>query len=1080
MTASCFLRRTKATPLFAGVGLALVVLHGAVGAEETTVGEVVEQKATQPGRSAKSAPATTPVMASTKAGVTVRARVTRLSPEQPASIQWRFGGEGLGGTPVRGDLTTERPSSPVAPQVDANSLMSTGNREAGEQLLALAKEPAKPDRVVVEGKTVNAVYLNPGVWSREFPISVFGRHRGNLSLTFGVEGLKSNGNVSDTELEFEFLYGGKPLKRFRVTGAQGNALGIMVPFQHLNPDGSPKPEFAQEVGSLKDYVHRKLQALKETPGLDRPVPRLYAISTDCYGFGEKGGYSIRTSDPDTFLAEFEILRFMGMNGTIGIPKFFADQRRNKIGIAAEFSRLQQGGYTGGYQIKGVDSVFAGEGVKKPAPKFGDGCPYYPPNMSNVIADVVTNVELAFAKGGEVGVDQLWARTVDEIGSEFDRAPEGKAHQGCCPYCRDAFREFVRADGRTPADFGATSWEDIRSTYGYWSRTYWDSLTELTNAVLKAQAAVDSKLKESFDIGLQRLAGADSKSDPLMDEVMSPGVTNKDASAELKLARKRLDELEWNGKVLEVTLTNRVSRLSQEGQMLLWYYSARFNCEASARVFEPLKKAYDAVNERKRQALARGETVTPAAKQPWAYSFSLRGNTFLLGGHSLDFFNFYRYADNAFVYETSNRDWRVWPWDSYLCDVGRSLSRFMNKQFGIYVKAHRGAPIQRSLAAVARGVRMIYWYTYGPEYVKGDTFGGNIERLREIAWVNRIIAGGEAVTYDSDWAVPAEVAVVRPLTSEYLSGSASYENAKWVYTALMHAHIPMDALDEGLLMSEDLSRYKVIVISGSHIRRDVAARLAQWVEAGGTLITSGWGLARDEADRPLDILWPVFGLASRGAFDAWGNVPSYGGSQLGAVRKQRDAPEEARVTGKGALKGSFLPVVGREILEPKQAGDVMATYADGKAAVVRHRHGKGTAWVLGLHMGVEYAWEPMITTDKDPKWFLADKRSWLAAPVLEAGVRPVVDAEGFHGLWEDAALVEGHLLRNRKTGALAVVLINWSGHISKPVTVKIRDAGAMTSARSVATDQVFPLERKEGLLVATLPKLDEGDILLLSP
>jgi hypothetical protein len=176
----------------------------------------------------------------------------------------------------------------------------------------------------------------------------------------------------------------------------------------------------------------------------------------------------------------------------------------------------------------------------------------------------------------------------------------------------------------------------------------------------------------------------------------------------------------------------------------------------------------------------------------------------------------------------------------------------------------------------------------------------------------------------------------------------------------------------------------------------------------------------------------------------------------------------------------MPVVGREVLDAKQGEDVMATYADGKAAVVRHRYGKGTAWLIGTYAGVEYAWEPMINTDTDQKWFRADKRSWIAGPVLEAGVRPVVDAEGYYNIWEDAAFVEGHMLRNRKTGALAVVLINWAHHIKKPVTIKIREAGDMKSAKSVATGETFPLERKGDLLVATLPNLDEGDILLLKP
>lgn len=1047
--------------------------------QDPILGEEVEQKPTQP-RPAARVGGESPEPASRVTGVTYRVRVTRVDPEQPATIVWRYGGEGLGGEATFGNVTRERPIAPSAPEI---RLEETGDEalRVAEEIDVTLETPTNPDRLVIQGDTYDEVFLMPGVWSRENPIRSFGGHRGNLSLTFGVAG--KDANVKTADLEFEFLHGTTLLRRFSVAGVTGNALGVMVPFHRLNADGSPKPEFARDVGSLLEYVQRKRAALLAAPGMDRPVPRLYAISTDCYGFGS-GGYAVRTSDPATFLAEFEILRLIGMNGTVNVPAFFSRQRSQKEGIAAEFARIQQGGHAGGYQIPTVGSVNVGRGVKKPAPKPGDGCPYYPPTVSRLTSGTVGElVEASLAKARALGVHQIWARTVDEIGSVFDGAPEGKEHQGSCPHCRKAFREFVEADGRTPADFGATSWDDIRSMYGYWSRNYWDSLAELSAAKQQAQAAWESRHEKMLEKRVRDgLEGPDSEiADALAEQIAPSGDDIDSAMAKYKAAQKRLDELEWQGRLLEVPPGDRKDRLSPEGKSLLWYYSARFNCESSARCFEPLRKAYDAANERKRRALARGENDTPDATQPWAYSFALRGNTFLLSGHSLDFFNFYRHADNAFVYETSNRDWRVWPWDSYLCDVGRTLSRFMGKQFGVYVKAHRGAPVQRCLAAVARGVRMIYWYTYGPEYVKGDSFGGNVETLKEIAHVNRLIAGAEDVTYDSDWALPAEVAVVRPLTSEYLSGSASYENAKWVYIALAHAHIPVDALDEGLLMSEDLSRYKAIVISGCHIRRDVARKLAAWVEAGGTLVTTGWGMARDESNRPLDdVLGPVFGLAERGKFEAWGSVPGYGATRLGAVSRTKEPPRGAEITGRDPLLGTFMPVVGREILKPRLPEDIMATCGDGGAVAVRHRHGKGTAWLIGSYAGVEYAWEAMTTTDKDQKWYRKDKRSWIAGPVLGAGVRPVVDAEGSYGIWQDAALVEGHMLRNRNTGKLAVILINWSHHIDNPVTVRIRGAGDVTRCRSVATGADFTLTREGDLAAVTLPKMDEGEVLLLDP
>src|SRR5690606_38582275 len=92
-----------------------------------------------------------------------------------------------------------------------------------------------------------------------------------------------------------------------------------------------------------------------------------------------------------------------------------------------------------------------------------------------------------------------------------------------------------------------------------------------------------------------------------------------------------------------------------GTALMQYYSRLFNNYASARTFRPLRDAYHAANDAKRRAIAEGRLDSPEAKQPWIRSFAMRGCGFIAGGHSLDYFNFYREADNAFVYETSNRD-----------------------------------------------------------------------------------------------------------------------------------------------------------------------------------------------------------------------------------------------------------------------------------------------------------------------------------------------------------------------------------------------------------------------------------------
>ena len=993
------------------------------------------------------------------AQVMFRARVTKLSPSQPARIHWRWGGEGLGGKPVRGEITRFLPSRPSQPDID-------GEAEEKDDFATVELETQKKpaDRIITEDGTYKYEYLKPGTWSRPFPVTTFARSRGRLFVTFTLQGHETGTGITDTELELEFRHAQNVLKTFRVSGPDGPTFGVVIPYYRLGKGGAPTPEFVAEVGSLYDYAMWKVNSLKELPWINEPVPKRYGVLTDCAGYRPGSGYGCRTTDRATVLAEYQVLRLMGINGTRGCPAFVHEMIRKGEGIGKELGRIHLC-HTTGYPINCVHYADGRAPTRAP----GDGCPFYPANVENLPKRVQTAVEKLMAQFRESAIEEVWGLTDDEIGTVFDGAPERKSHMGCCPYCREGFRKLIRKDGRTLKDFGTPTWEDIRCTYGYWAISFWETKRRLEEAVAQAKKAVEAEVKGTMELSKDELMEAGEK-DAGVEEVESDleleaKKTKKDTAEELVAAEERLKKLIWSSTVVQVDPDQRKHQLSPEGWNLLHYYSRRFNCEAAAMLFDPLRQAFAAENEKKRQAIARGDLDSVEAKQPWIYSYALRGNTFLMGGHSLDFFDFYRYADNAFCYETSNRDRRIWQWDSFLCDVGRSLHRFMGKRFGIYVKPHRGAPIQRALTAVARGTRMIYWYTYGPDWSKGDTWGGKLWILQQIAWVSRLIAKAEVVTYDSDWAVPAEVAIVRPRTAEFFSGSASWENGKWVYTALMHAHVPVDPLDEGLLLTEDLSRYKVIVICGDHLRRDVAEKLEAWVKGGGTLYTCGWGMAGDETRRPLEILLPVFGLKTRNKLESWGSVPRYGATRLGAIRKIKEPPEGAAVTGKSPFRGSFTPAVGRETLSPTDEAEILATYADGSASVIRHRYGKGIAWLVGFYAGLEYAVETMHN-----KPFDDDKRTFVAAPILAAGVKPVVDA--------DDPLVEGVLLKNKQTGQSAIVLMNWKFHLDREVSLTVRGCGNVRSAKSLALNQPLRITPKGDAIQITLPKLDEGDILLL--
>lgn len=904
------------------------------------------------------------MLAATTAGgeipaeLTVRARVTRLTPDVPVRILWRWGGEAQGGAVVRGELTAELPRRP-APALPG---------DAGPDLPEIGDE--KPaDRVIVEGKTHRYHYLRRGTWSRAVPVASF-RRRGLSFVTFSLlplEGKKTK--LTGVELEFEFRFRDKLVEALREAGPDGPTAGLVIPLHLLQEGQSPtSAEFRDGLMGLFEYARRRADRLEKLPWTQRPLPRLFGILTDCSGYGAGAGYGIRHTNKAIIESELRTLRQLGVNGLRGAPAFLLDRVDRREGTAAAFGRIREL-HGMGYPVPAVRRAErSGRIVRAPE---GAGCPYHP----DVAARTREGVRETLDKCLKLNVDEAWALTVDEIGSVFDRAPEGKGHQSICPRCIEGFRAYVKELGYGLDDFGAKDWSQIRPN------------------VYAPQGQ--------------------SLGDP------------------------------W---------------LGEPGWSLLKYCSRRFNCAASARLFTPL-----------RDACAKADS---AGRRPRVYSFALRGNTFLMRGHSLDFFHFYRHADNAFVYETSNRDPRVWPWDSYLCDVGRVLKERMGLQFGIYVKPHRGAPIQRALAALSRGATMLFWYTYGPDYWKGDSFSGRPGVLDRVSRCARLIGAAEGVLHGGTLAHAPQVAVVRPRTSEIWGNDAAWENGKWVYAALTHAHIPVDPLDEEMLARDDLSRYKAIYVSGTHLRRDAARKLAAWAEGGGTLVTSGWGLARDEANQPLDILRPVLGLQTRADPEMWCTIRRYGATRLATFRDRKTAPEAANVVGQGALVGTYRPRVGREVLRPADGTEVLATFADGTAAITRHRHGKGQAVVIGLFAGLEYA-ERVHRDDFDMS---ADfDAGWRRLMTTFAGVAPPVDT--------GQPTVEGIVVRNQATGTRAVVLLNWTYRGRELVAferlaVTVRGVGGARRARSAWSEQDLRYEASRGGLVIRLPRLDDADVLLI--
>ena len=225
---------------------------------------------------------------------------------------------------------------------------------------------------------------------------------------------------------------------------------------------------------------------------------------------------------------------------------------------------------------------------------------------------------------------------------------------------------------------------------------------------------------------------------------------------------------------------------------------------------------------------------------------------------------------------------------------------------------------------------------------------------------------------------------------------------------------------------------------------------------------------------------------------WYTVTLYGATRIESYsepsKRIAPVPEGAQIARGGLVQEGFLPTIGREALSPDAQTEVLASFADGTPAMTRHQHGRGEVYVVGFFPGLEYS-APVHRDDYDMTRDLrAARRDLVAAPALKL-TRPVVDAS--------EPLVEGVLLRNEKANTRAVTLANWAYRVSsirqdpsgrrtpvvahlpaEDIKITIRGAGEVRRIDSCVLDRSLDFASTGDTIVVSLPRLEEGDVLLL--
>jgi len=271
----------------------------------------------------------------------------------------------------------------------------------------------------------------------------------------------------------------------------------------------------------------------------------------------------------------------------------------------------------------------------------------------------------------------------------------------------------------------------------------------------------------------------------------------------------------------------------------------------------------------------------------------------------------------------------------------------------------------------------------------------------------------------------------------------------LYTALQHANIPVDFVDEDDLTRRGLAPYKVLYVTAPNLPEEGQRGIAAWARAGGTLVTVSGAGARDRYDEPCSILRRLTGIEEQ-------------------PRERLLIRDLAALKPVGKVNGAAEAIGVRGVLTEPPAG-VEATFEDGSPATVQRRvgwWGKGRAIHFAWMPGLSYAKSSNERKDGLPVGFSAAIRRWILRPAELAGIRPPVTI--------DRPMIEAPLLLSDK-GA-AVTLLNWSGEPLERVKVSVRLPFAALGVESVKQGKLA-FERTTDGIAVSLP-LGAADILMI--
>jgi len=363
-----------------------------------------------------------------------------------------------------------------------------------------------------------------------------------------------------------------------------------------------------------------------------------------------------------------------------------------------------------------------------------------------------------------------------------------------------------------------------------------------------------------------------------------------------------------------------------------------------------------------------------------------------------------------------------------------------------------------------GATILSFYNYGPQYCAGDAWSYSHQLYKPLATISPDVA---------EFEVPLEKCKPRPAKVAVLFNRCAGIWRDWAKPTELNCRFTMWALNERgynaeFIWDEEieegiLSKFQVLYIDGVNVPAKAAAIIAKWVQDGGVIVGTTAAGTRDEFNKPMETLEPVFGVKSSDA--AHPKEGAWSWSDKVTTTKAYPYPE---------LTLTRLALT--ETLTPTPAAKVILSGETGPAGTL-HAYGKGQAVRLAALPAFAYVHE--ATSQKNDGYLLPGTRTeaaqFVAWPAELAGVQKVGEVD--YGNAPKIVLKRWDSQEGSTPDTSVVFVIDWTCEPNESFAVTLPDAAHFTKIRSAHGAKVTVTRDAQGKTRVAFP-LNMADVIIL--